>query len=116
MSRPPVAEIRDYGVTVSVAGVLITPEALATMVTVPGATPVASPLLSMVAVPEKLQAQANVTPGMALPLASMAVAVNSWVAFTAIVAVRGETVMDAMGCATVSVAGALVTPDAEAVS
>jgi hypothetical protein len=46
VSRPRVAEIRDYGVTVSVAGVLITPEALATMVTVPGATPVASPLLS----------------------------------------------------------------------
>ena len=75
MSRLHVAEIRDYGVTVSVASGLITPEALATMVTVPGATPVATPLLSMVAIPEKLQAQANVTPGMALPLASRAAAV-----------------------------------------
>jgi hypothetical protein len=85
------------------------------MVTVPGATPVTSPLPSMVAVPEKLQAQLNVNPGIALPLASTAAAVNGWVAFTAIVAVRGEMVMVAMGCVTVSVAAALVTPDAEAV-
>ncbi len=94
---------------------LVTPEAVAKIVTVPGATPVATPLLSMVAVPEKLQAQVNITPGMALPLASTAAAVNCWVAFTAIVAVGGEMVMEAMGCVTVSVAGALVTPDAEAV-
>ena len=74
----------------------------------------------MVAIPEKLQAQAKVTPVTALPLASTAAAVNCWVAFTAIVAVGGEMVMDAMGCVTVSVAGALVTraldaPAAEAV-
>jgi hypothetical protein len=98
-----------------VAAGLVTPEALAKMVTAPGATPAASPLLSMVAVPEKLQAQLKITPGIAMPLASTAAAVNCWVAFTAIVAVCGEMVMDAMGCATVSVAGALVTPDAEAV-
>jgi hypothetical protein len=103
-----------------VADGLVTPEALAKMLTGPGATPVASPLLSMVAVPEKLQAHANVTPVTALPLASTAAAVNCCVPFTAIVAVRGEMVMDAMGWVTVSVAGALVTmvfvaPAAEAV-
>ena len=101
--------------TVTVASGLVTPEALARMVTVPGATPVTSPLLSMVAVPEKLQAQVKITPVTGLPLASTAAAVNCRVAFTAIVAVDGEMVMDAMGCVTVSVAGALVTPDAEAV-
>ena len=115
MARPCVAEIRDYGVTVRVAAGLVTPEALAKMLTVPGATPVVSPLPSMVAVPEKLQAQVNVTPATALPLASTAAAVNCFVPFTAIVAVGGEMVMDAMDCVTGSVAGALVTPDAEAV-
>ena len=90
------------------------------MKTGPGLTPVTSPLLSMVAITEELQAQLKVTPVTALPLASTAAAVNCWVAFTAIVAVCGEMVMDAMGCATVSVAGALVTtaldaPAAEAV-
>ena len=99
---------------------LVTPEALAKMLTAPGATPVTSPLLSMVAITEELQAQAKMTPGMALPLASTAAAVNCFVPFTAIVAVGGEMVMDAMGCVTVSVAGALVTralvaPGAEAV-
>lgn len=87
----------SYGVTVSVAGVLFTPEALATMVTVPGETPVASPLPSMVAIPEKLIAQVNVTPLTVLPLASNAVAANCWVPFTAIVAVPGAMVMDAIG-------------------
>lgn len=85
------------------------------MLTVPGATPLASPLGSMVAITEELQAQLKVTPVTALPLASTAAAVNCWVAFTAIVAVGGAMVMEAMGCVTVSVAGALVTPDAEAV-
>ena len=85
------------------------------MKTGPGLTPVTSPLLSTVAITEELQAQLKVTPVTALPLASTAAAVNCWVAFTAIVAVCGEMVMEAMGCVTVSVAGALVTPDAEAV-
>jgi hypothetical protein len=103
-----------------VADGLVTPEALAKMKTAPGLTPVTSPLLSMVAITEEVQAQAKTTPGMALPLASKAAAVNCCVPFTAIVAAGGEMVMDAMGCVTVSVAGALVTmvfvaPEAEAV-
>ena len=78
-------------------GPLTTPEALATMVTVPGATPVATPLPSIVAVPEKLHAHENTTPGMTFPVASKAVAVNCCVPFTAIVADRGSTVIDATG-------------------
>ena len=83
--------------TVSVASGLVTPEALAEMKTVPGAWPVASPLPSIVAITEELLAQVKVTPVTALPLASTAAAVNCWVALTAIVAVGGEMVMDAMG-------------------
>lgn len=93
---------------------LVIPPALATIVTVPGPTPVASPLPSMVAVPEKLQAQENVTPLTALPLASTAEAVNCCVPFTAMEAVRGEMVMDAIGCDTVSVEAALVITVLEA--
>ena len=74
----------------------------------------------MVAITEEVQAQAKTTPAMALPLASRAAAVNCCVPLTAIVAGDGEMVMDAMGCVTVSVDGALVTtvfvaPGAEAV-
>jgi hypothetical protein len=98
-----------------VDGALVNPEALATMVTVPGETPVATPLLSIVAVPEKLHAHENTTPEMVLPLTSKAVAVNGCVAFTAMLVVRGETMIDAIGWVTVSVEGALVTPLVEAV-
>ena len=107
--------MRAYGVTVRRAGALATPEALATMVTVPGASPVASPLPSMVAVPEKLQDQLKMAPVMALPLASSAVAANCWVAFTATEADIGEMETDTMGCETVSVAAVLVTLPVEAV-
>ena len=98
-----------------VDGALVTPAALATMVTVPGATPVTSPPALMVATPAKLEAQLNVTPEMAFPLASTAVAENCCVAPTAMVAVRGETLMAARRGTTVRVAGALVTLAAEAV-
>ena len=66
----------DYGVTVNVAGWLWKFPELATIVTVPGATPFANPLLSMVAVPEKLQNQVKVAFVTGLPCPSSAVAVN----------------------------------------
>lgn len=96
-------------------GALETPPAVAMMVTVPCATPVAKPLLLMVATEALLQNQAMLAPGTGLPLLSCAVAVNCCVPFTAMVADRGETTTLATAGVTVSVAGLLATPEAVAV-
>lgn len=96
-------------------GALETPPAVAMMVTVPCATPVAKPLLLMVATEALLQNQAMLAPGTGLPLPSCAVAVNCCVPFTAMVADRGETTTLATAGVTVSVAGLLATPEAVAV-
>ena len=101
--------------TVSVAGWLFTEPALAMMVTVPGATPVASPLASMVAVPEKLQNQAKVTFGTGFPLASIATAENCCVLPTATVVDIGEITTLAIRVVTVKVTALLVMFEAAAV-
>ena len=75
-------------VTVSVSGELVTPLADAVICVVPALTPVARPLLLIVATPVALLAHVNVTPLMALPLLFLAVALNCWVAPTAI---EGDT-------------------------
>ena len=62
--------------TVRTAAALVTPEALAVMLLLPAATPVAKPELLIVATLVLLEAQVNVTPLIGLPLASLAVAVN----------------------------------------
>ncbi len=89
--------------------------ALATIVTVPGATPVTSPLLSMVATPAKLQNQLMLTPETGLPEESNAVAVYCCVPPTLIDEDIGEMEMLATLAVTVNVTGALVTPAAVAV-
>lgn len=67
-------------VIVSVLAELVTPPADAAILVVPVLTPVARPLLLIVATPVALLAQVNVTPLMVFPPLSFAVAVNCWVA------------------------------------
>jgi hypothetical protein len=81
------------GVTVSVSAGLVTPPDEAVICVVPALTPVARPLLLIVATPAALLDQANVTPLMVLPLLSLAVAVNCCVAPTAIDGEAGEIAM-----------------------
>jgi hypothetical protein len=82
-------------VRVSVSGELVTPLAAAVICVVPTATPVAKPLLLIVAILVALLAQVNTTPFMVLPLVSFAVAVNCCVVFIAIDGEAGDTAMDA---------------------
>jgi hypothetical protein len=89
--------------------------ALATIVTVPGDIPVARPLVSIVATPEKLQNQEIVTPVTGLPLESKAVAVIWRVALTATDVDIGEILILATLDVTVSVAALLVIPPDDAV-
>jgi hypothetical protein len=94
------------GVTVSVsAGLVMLPDE-AVICVVPALTPVASPLLLIVATPVALLDQAKVTPLIVLPLASFAVAVNCCVAPTVIVGDAGDTVM----LATVGILGLFEEP------
>jgi hypothetical protein len=96
-------------VTVNAAGWLVTDPALATMVTVPGETPVTRPLLSMVATPAKLLNHEMAIPGTGLPEESKAVAVNCCVLFTATELDIGEIVTVATFVVTVNVTALLVT-------
>jgi hypothetical protein len=82
-------------VRVSVSGELVTPLAAAVICVVPTATPVAKPLLLIVAIVVALLAQVKATPLMVLPLLSFAVAVNCCVVFIAMDGEAGVTVMDA---------------------
>ena len=63
-------------VTVSVAWLLVTVPLVAVIVVLSTETPVASPLFDMVAAPWLLDAQVNITPGIGLPVISVAVALN----------------------------------------
>ncbi|HVA55092.1 MAG TPA: hypothetical protein VNI53_04725 [Gammaproteobacteria bacterium] len=83
-------------VTVKAAAVLVTPEAVAVMVALPADMPVATPLLLIVATEVLLEAQAKLTPLIVLPEESMAVAVNCWVAPTAMLALVGAIVIEAI--------------------
>jgi hypothetical protein len=80
-------------VTVSVSAALVTPLAEAVICVVPALTPVATPLLLTVATPALLLVHVNVTPLTVVPLLFFAVAVNCWVAPTAIEGDAGDTVM-----------------------
>ena len=101
--------------TVKAAGWLLTFPTLATMVTVPGETPVTNPVLSIVAIGAKLQNQAIGAVVIGLPEESTAVAVNCFVPPTATLVDIGEIVTVATRCVTVSVAVLLVIPEAAAV-
>ena len=68
------------GVTVNVMGLLVTLPEAAVILVVPVETPVARPVLEMVATALVLLAQVKVRPEMMLPFASLAVAVNCCVA------------------------------------
>ena len=83
------------GTTVSVAAELVTPEAVAVMFVLPAATAVARPEPLIVATPMLLDDQENVTPLIALPEESSAVAVNCSVAPTLTLALVGEIEMEA---------------------
>jgi hypothetical protein len=75
---------RNPGVTVKLAGLLVTPFADAVICVMPGNKPIATPLLaSTVAILEALLAQANVTPVITFPCWSFAVALNDSLALTA---------------------------------
>jgi hypothetical protein len=108
-----------YGaVTVSVAAGLVTVPTEAVITVMPGAMPVATPLLPTMATPAALLRHVKVTGVTVFPLLSTAVAVNCWVWPTLIVALLGASVTDAIGVlefTTVRLAAALVTPDDEAV-
>ena len=104
------------GVTVKVSALLVTPFAAAVICVAPGDTPVARPLLLIVATLVALLAQVKVSPVMVFPLLSFAVAVNCWVAFTVIVGEAGVTVIVATGPGvTVKASALLVTPPSLAV-
>ena len=94
---------------------LVTPPDVAVMMTVPGETAVTSPVLLMVATPEKLLDQLKMAPLMAFPFESVAEAMNCLVSPTLMLAVMGEMETEATTGVTVRVTGELVTPDPEAV-
>jgi hypothetical protein len=72
---------------------LLTPLADAVIWVVPTLTAVAKPVPLIVATVVLLLVQVNVTPAMMLPALSSAVALNCWVAPTAIEGEDGETLM-----------------------
>jgi len=74
-----VMELIVDAVTISVLGLLLTMPLVAVMIVLPVRRPVASPLFVILATAGLLDTQVNVTPGIGLPLASMAVATNCWV-------------------------------------
>ena len=96
-----------------------TPCADALIAVVPAASPVASPVAVMVAVPGLALAQVNTTSLIAFPYWSLPTALNCWVPPVKIDGCAGVTRMVAKaggGASTVSAAGALVTPEADAVT
>src|SRR5574341_619177 len=81
------------------------PRAAAVMVTEPGPTALASPVLSMVATAWLEDSQTKRAPATALLFASLAAAANCWVAPRAVTeAVPGVTLTVATSCATVTAA------------
>ena len=75
--RTPEIRQSDYGaVTVSVAAGLLTVPTEALITVIPGAIPLASPLVPTIATPAELLCHVNVTPLTVFPLASKALAVN----------------------------------------
>jgi len=91
-------------VTVTVA-VPVFPSLVAVIVTVPGATPVTTPLVDTVAIDEALVDHVTVRPVSVLPFTSLVVALNVDVPPTTTVAVDGVTVTVATGAGvTVTVA------------
>src|SRR5437879_8104749 len=97
-----------HGVTFSVAMGLVTPPTLAVTSTVPTETPVAVPLLSMVATPEKLIDQLSTALAMLLPFTSVAVATKCCCWPTLIVALIGAIDTEATSGNTVRLTGGLV--------
>jgi hypothetical protein len=92
------------------------PPAAAVICVLPALTPVARPLLLIVATPVALLAQVKVNPIIVFPPLSLAVAVNCCVAFAAIDGEVGATVIVATtGAVTVRVSLPLVTPPVAAV-
>ena len=64
------------GVTVKLAGLLFTPPTVAVMVVLPAMSPIAKPLLSILATTGLLTTHVNVAPGIRFPMASFAAATN----------------------------------------
>ena len=88
-----VIEVTTGGVTVKVIAALVMLPEAAVILVAPVATPVARPVLEMVATALVLLAQVKVRPVRMLPFLSLAVAVNCWVAKTAMEGAAGDTVM-----------------------
>jgi hypothetical protein len=99
-----------YGVTFSVAIGLLTPPMLAVTSTVPGEMPVAFPLVSMLATPEKLIDQLKTALPMLLPFTSLAVAVNCCCSPTLIATLIGVIDTDPTVGNTVRLTAGLATP------
>jgi hypothetical protein len=66
------------GVTVKLAGLLLTRPALAVIVDPPARIPMANPLLLILATAGLLVFHVNVAPGITVPAESFAVATNCW--------------------------------------
>jgi hypothetical protein len=84
----------------------------------PGAIPVASPVVLIIATPAALFCHVKVTLLSTLPLTSFAVAVNCWVWPALMLALMGESETDVTGVlefTTVTTAAALFIPEVEAV-
>jgi hypothetical protein len=93
----------------SVAMGLVTPPTLAVTSAVPTETPVAVPVLSIVATPEKLTDQFKTAFAIVLPFTSVAVATKCCCWPTLIVALIGEIDTEATSGNTVRLTGGLVT-------
>jgi hypothetical protein len=96
-------------------GVLVTPPELPVIITIPGATPVSSPLLSIVAMLEALQAHCTAALAITLPLVSFTTAENCNVEPLFTVFDGAEIVTLPTFGSTVKVTAELVTPSALAV-
>jgi hypothetical protein len=104
-----IVTLATLGNTVSATAELVTPSELAVMLVVPGPTPLAKPLASMVATFGELLDQARTPPLNTMLLASLTVAVNAWFWPTVIALVDGETVMVEI-CVVVVVVEELLPP------
>ena len=83
------------GVTVKLTGLLLTPPAVAVMVVLPGRSPVAKPLLSILANVGLLVFHVTVAPEITFPVASFAVATNCRPIPAEIVVADGVKVIEA---------------------
>lgn len=99
-----------YGVMLSVAIGLLTPPMLAVTSTVPGEMPVAFPLVSMLATPEKLLDQLKTALAMLFPFMSLAVAVNCCCSPILMVTLIGVIDTDPTVGNTVRLTAGLATP------